>query len=167
MEPRTPSSPASCRLRRLALWTNLLGVILLASAIFGMLNYLSMRHYARAHWSRDLFGQLSDKSIQILESTADDIRIVALLRPSHEAYRSVTALLQEYMARSPNVSVVMVDPDRDLARTEQLVRQFQLSGSECVVFEIGGRHLAVSAADLIEYGSPAPDAKQSRRAFRG
>lgn len=168
MEPRAPYSPASCRLRRTALRANLAVVVLLACAIFAMVNYLSMRHYARIHWSRELFAQLSEKSRLLLRSVADDIRIVVLLRPAHEAYRSVTALLQEYAAGSPNVSVEFVDPDRDLARTEQLARQYRLGGSECVVFDIGGRHQAVAAADLIERGDPAGgEDEKARREFRG
>lgn len=167
MEPRTPFSPVSCRLRRLALRANLLAVLLLACAIFGMVNYLSMRHYARAHWSRVLSSELSGKSRQVLESVPDDIRIVALLRPSNAAYRRATALLQEYAARSPNVSVEIVDPDRDMARTKQIASQYRLAGAECVVFEIGGRHQSVPAAELIEVSPSDADSEKSRRFFRG
>ena len=167
MENRSPFSVVSCRLRRLAQRSNLLALVLLSLMIFAMVNYLSIRHYARFHWSRDLFAQLSDKSTRLLESITDDIHIVALLRPSHDAYRDVTSLLPEYAAHASHVSVEIVDPDRDLARTEQLARQFQLGESECVVFAIGGRHQTVSANDLIEYGYPAADVEKPRRAFRG
>ena len=167
MEPLPPFSPAACRLRRLALRANLAAIVLLAFAIFAMANYLSARHYARFHWSRDLLVRLSEKSVLLLQSVPGDIRIVALLRPSHEAYRGAAALLQEYAAASANVSVEFADPDRDLARTEQMARQYRLAGSECVVFEIGGRHLAVPADELIEYGYPAGDDGKPERAFRG
>jgi len=167
METPTPFSIVSCRIRRWLLRTNLLALIALGLVIFAMLNYLSIRHYARVHWSRNLFSQLSEKSTRLLETIADDIHIVALLRPSHDAYRDVMTLLPEYAAHASNVSVEIVDPDRDLARTEQLARQYQLGEAECVVFEIGGRHQAVSAADLIEYGYPAANIEKPRRAFRG
>jgi len=167
METRTPFSAVSCRLRRLAQRCNLLALVLLSLLIFAMVNYLSIRHYARVHWSRNRLTQLSEKSTRLLESIPDDIHIVALLRPSHEAYHDVTALLPEYAAHAAHVSVEIVDPDRDLARTEQLARQFQLGESECVVFEIGGRHQTVSAADLIEYGYPEAEVERPRRAFRG
>lgn len=167
METRTSHSPSSSRIRRIVLRANLTTVVLLACAIFAMVNYLSMRHYARFHWSRDLFAELSEKSVRLLRSVVVDIRIVALLRPSNEAYRSVNALLQEYAAASPNVSAEFVDPDRDLARTEQLAGQYRLSGSECVIFDIGGRHQAVAAADLIEYGYPPGEIEKPKRSFRG
>ncbi len=167
MEPRESSSPLSCRLRRLAVRANLLAVIGLALAIFGMVNYLSMRHYARTHWNRGGFTKLSDKSLRLLDSTTADIHVVALIRPSNEAYDSVAALLQEYAARSPRLFVESVDPDRNLARAEQLARQYRLAAAECVVFDIGGRHQVVPAADLLEYGYPAADGDKPRRAFRG
>ncbi len=166
MEPR-PSPPPAFPLRRLALFANLAAIVALACALFAMVNYLSMRHYARLHVGRDLFAQLSEKSLRLLRSVMVDIRIIALIRPSNEAHRSVTALLQEYAAGSPNVSVEFVDPDRDLARTEQLAGLYRLGGSECVVFDIGGRHQAVPAADLIEYGYPDGDSSKPRRSFRG
>ncbi len=167
MPSTPPSTSISDQLRRFLLRTNLLAVILLACAIFGMVNYLSMRHYARFHWSRARFIQLSAKSIHLLEDIPDDIRIVTLLRPSHPAYRSVMALLQEYASRSANVSIEIVDPDRDLARTEQLARHYQLSSAECAVFEIGGRHQTVPAADFIESIAPDAETEKPRRIFRG
>lgn len=168
MESFTPFSPAACRLRRWTLRANLATVLLLAGVLCAMVNYLSIRHYARVHWNRDRFAQLSNQSLSLLDSIAADIRIVALLRPSNEAYRSVDVLLQEYAARSANVSIEFVDPDRDLARTEQLVRQYRLVDSECVVFDIRGRHQVVPASDLFEFGYPAARIEEPpRRAFRG
>lgn len=167
MQTPPPFSPLASRLRRLALRANLAAVILLACAIFGMGAYLATRHSVRVHWSRELTARLSDKSVRLLESVADDIRIVALMRPSHEAYRRVAALLQEYAAKSSNVSVEFVDPDLHLARAEQLVGQYQAGPAECVVFEIGGRHQSVPADDLIEFGLPDAEAAKPRRAFRG
>ena len=140
-------------------------VTFLAIVLFGMVNYLSLRHYERFHWNAAPFAQLSGQSRRLLENTAQDIRIVALIRPTHEAYRGVAALLQEYAARSSGVSIEFVDPDRDRARTEQLVRQYGLAEGECVVFEIGGRHQVVAAADLVAYGDSADDAQS--RVFRG
>ena len=154
METPALQTPFSSRLRRALLRANLLAVIALAIAIFGMINYLSIRHYARVHWSRSAFARMSAATGRLLDNVAADVRIVALLRPTHPAYRGTAALLQEYADRAPSVSVEFVDPDRDPARTEALVRQYDLAGAECVIFDVGGRHQAVPAADLVEYGYP-------------
>ena len=160
-------SPFASRLRRSALQANLGVVILLAGAIFAMAAYLAARHPVRVHWSRDLSTRLSDKSVRLLESIADDIHIVALIRPSNEAYRRTTALLQEYAARAANVSVEFVDPDLHLARAEQLATRYSIGPAECVVFDVGGRHQSVPAADLFEFGAAETEPGQPRRAFRG
>ncbi len=167
MESNAPYSPSACRLRRWAMVAHLAVAGFLACAIFVMLNYLSMRHYVRLHWNRDPVAQLSEKSLRLLRSVADDIRIIALLRPANEAYHNVSILLQEYAAASPSVSVEFVDPDRDLARTEQLAGQYRLGDSECVVFHIGERHQTVAATDLIEYVYPTGDTEKPKRSFRG
>ena len=167
MDARPPDSPSSARLRRIALRANLAVAVGLAVAIFAMVNYLSLRHYSRAHWGRTLSSRLSEKSVHLLQSIEDDVRAVALVRPSNDAYSAVAALLQEYAAHASGMAVEFVDPDRDLARAEQLVRQYELPDAECVVFEIGGRHQAVPAADLLEFGYPGADGNRPRRVFRG
>ncbi len=155
------------RAARLARRVNLVAVLLLAGAIFAMVNYLSMRHYARGHWRRDLFAALSEKSVRLLATLPGELRVAVLVRPSHEAYPPAAALLQEYAARAAHVTVEFVDPDRNLARAEQLARQYRLPPGECIVFEIGGRHEAVAAADLVEQRSAGTDGSPPRRFFRG
>ncbi|MGD9781321.1 MAG: GldG family protein [Kiritimatiellia bacterium] len=167
MNARPPASPSSGRVRRAALRANLGVAIALAAAIFAMVNYLSLRHYSRVHWSHTLSSRLSEKSIHLLASIEDDVRAVALVRPSNEVHDSVAALLQEYAAHAASMDVEFVDPDRDLARAEQLVRQYDLPGAECVVFEIGGRSQAVPAADLLDFGYPDAPGERPRRVFRG
>ncbi len=166
MDPLPSRSPSAHRLRRGLLGTNLLVLILLALAIFAMVNYLSVRYPLRFHWNREPFAQLSAKSLRLLEPVAEDIRIVALLRPSHEAYPGTVALLQDYAAGSPNVSVELVDPDRSLARAEQLVQQYRLPSGESIVFDIGGRHRAISASNLVEQAH-ADSTGRSPRLFQG
>ena len=167
MAPRPPRTTAGFHPWRIALWTNLVAGILLAVALVAMVNYLSGRHYARFHWQRSLFAQLSKRSLRLLESVSSGIRVVVLLRPTHAAYASTTELLREYAARTPNLTLEFVDPDRDMARTEQLVRQYRLDGGECLVFEIGGRRQTVPADALVETVAPLAETDAPRRTFRG
>jgi hypothetical protein len=143
------NSPAAHRLRRLAWRAHLAVVVVLAILLFGMVNYLSMRHYARVHWQRDPQAGLSKQSRRVLAQVVDDIRILAVIRPAHPAYRNLFSLLQEYAAQAPNLSVEWIDPDRDMARTEQVARQYRLGPAEAVVVATGGRSHIVPADDLI------------------
>ena len=160
----TIRSPIRNRWFRLARRANLATAIVLACLNVAMLNLLAARYPARFRWNGSSDAPLSARTHGLLDSIAEDVRIVALVRPSNDTYRPVKALLKEY-AVAPNVSFEMVDPDRNLARAEQAVRQYRLDGNECVVFEIGGRHKAVPVDDLIEYGYPNDD--KGRRFFRG
>ncbi|MDR0993176.1 MAG: GldG family protein [Verrucomicrobiota bacterium] len=163
-----PTFLTSCRARRVLWRSNLVVLTGLAAAIFFMVNYLCAQHYTRFHWLPTSFTRLSDKSLQLLETVPGDIRVTALLRPSHPAYRGVTALLQEYAAHSAKLSFSFIDPDRNMAQTEEAVRRYALSSEEVIVFDIGGRHQTISADDLIEYGYPDDEqAGRFQRAFRG
>lgn len=163
-----PSSPlAASRRQRLVLRANVALAVLLGVAIFGMVNYLAQRHYARWHWRAAHSVRLAEASRRLLEANANEIRLHALVRPGHEAYRPLALLLQEYTAASANVRVEFVDPDLDGARTKELVRQYNLNGDECVVLATGGRHLAVPAADFVEYAPTTDGAENPRRLFRG
>lgn len=167
MDRRHPFQTLSPHARRLLVQANLWTSILLACALFGMTVYLSSRHFSRRHWSRNPAAHLSGRTQQLLEDTAADIRISVLLRPGHEAYRSTIRLLQEYAAATPGLALETIDPDRDLARTEGLVRRYNLPAAEGVVFEIGGRHRLVPADSLIERLPLLNRSGASRRVFRG
>ena len=159
--------PLAGRLHRLLFRANLGLVLLLALFIAVMLNVLSARAPVRWHWNRDPRSRLSDRSRQILHSIPEVIQVHVLIRPGHEAYPRTVRLLREYAAASDRVMVNLVDPDRQLAEVEQLVQRYRLESGETVVFDLAGRHKAVSANDLVEYGYPGGETRFPQRAFRG
>ena len=161
-----PHSPLSGRALRHLFRANLLVLVLLGVTIFGLFNVLSLRYAARFHLYPGISTALSSRTRQMLDSLPEEVRVTALLRPSNAAFDPTRALLREYAAAGSG-AVAFIDPDRDLARTEQIAQRYRLDNSECVVFEIGGRHRAVSAADLLEYGHPADAPGAARRLFRG
>lgn len=154
------------KLLRIALRANVAVAALLATAVFAMANLLAARYPARFHWRPSPAPALSDRTLRLLDGLAEPVRAVALVRPGNDVYRPLRALLEEYDA-SPALSVEWVDPDRNLARAEQVVGQYRLDGQECVVFEVGGRSRAVPAADLVEFGFPGQKPDRSARLFRG
>ena len=140
----------------------------LACVIFALVNDLSSRHYRRLHRTPGSFTRLADKSLQLLATLDGEVRITALVRPSHPAYRSTLRLMQEYAAHSHHISIELLDPDRDLSATEELTGRYRLSGEECVVVDIAGRHQIIPADNLIAYGyADEPSATHWQRAFRG
>lgn len=142
------------RCQRLGYRMGLLLSIGLGIFIWGMVNYLSARHYIRTDISRYAYFELSERTAQLLESITGDIRVYALLRPSHEAEADIRELLREYQAHAPSMQLEILDPDRNLARAEELARRYRLDETDSIIFDLNGRSEVVRANDLIEYGNP-------------
>jgi len=137
--------------RRVAISLNTALELLLAVLLVGMVNYVSFRHYRRADWSRSHYYSLSDKTRNLLGSLTNRVRVVVFFQPQQEIYEDVDNLLKEYVYASPWIEVERVDPDRDLARTEELTRKYQVEQANVVVFESGGRTKYISSSDIIEF----------------
>lgn len=136
--------------RRLLFGLNVAAGVLLAALLLLMVNYLGYRHYRRWDFSRTGLYRLSDKTRQVLASITGEVRVVVFFQPSHDLYEDVRNLLKEYAYHSPLLNIEWVDPDRDLARTEELAGRYQVSEANVVVFDAGGRTKYVRASDLVE-----------------
>lgn len=158
--------PMNSRTRRIVLRANLGVIAILALAIFGMVNHLASFYSVRWHSSGHVAARLSRRTQQVLDAVPEDIRITAVLRPAHDAYRPLQALLREY-ASAGAVTTEFVDPDRELARTEEVARRFHLDGAEGVVVEVGGRHRILPAAEFLRADDPGAPHPSRRRAFHG
>lgn len=159
--------PEPERLRRLAGRSLLVTQVLLATLIFGMVNYLALRHYQRWHGGHRSFSRLADQSLRILDAVPGRVRITVLVRPTHPAYRPVSLLLEEYAAQTGKVSVEWVHPDRDVARAEECVQQYQLVEGECLVVETGARHRVIPADDLFTQVTSPDIPASTKPLFRG
>ncbi len=154
---------------RMAMGVNALVSAALALAVFLMLNYLSFRHFSRWDWSRQRFYSLSEKTQNLLAGLTNAVDVRVIVQPGHETSEDIGHLLAEYEAASPWVRVERVDPDRDLARTEELGRRFKLDRANLVVFEAGGRSRVVPVEEVLEmdYSPIFQGQAPARSAFRG
>ena len=137
--------------RRTVLRVNTALALALAAVLVLMLNYLSYRHYGRADWSRSGFYTLSEKTRSLLTGLTGTVEVVVFLQPSQDIFEDVVHLLTEYEVASPQIRVERVDPDRDLARTEELMRRYEVTESNVIVFDSDGRRKYVRAAEIAEY----------------
>jgi hypothetical protein len=143
--------PWSWRGRRVAISLNTAATLGLALALAAMLNYLGYRHFARADWSRSRYYSLSDKTRLLLGGLTNPVDVVVFFQPDHDLYEDVDNLLREYAYACDRIRVERVDPDRDLARTEALLRKYAVGEANVVVFDSGGRTKYVKAQDIAEY----------------
>lgn len=148
---------------------NTSAALLLAALLVAMVNYLSWRHYARFDWTATRRHTLSEKTRQILNAVTTSVQVIVFLQPSHELFEDVVFLLKEYEAACPLLRVERVDPDRDLARAEQLMRQYDIKESNVIVFEANDRRKYVRLSELAEYDySVVLEGERPRRkAFKG
>lgn len=160
--------PASRR-RKVAVGLNAAAELLLAGLLVLMVNYLSFRHYYRTDWSRSGYYTLSEKTLSLLKSLTNTVDVVVFFQPKQEIYEDVDNLLKEYAYASKLIRVERVDPDRDLARTEELSRKYKVDQANVVVFDYGGRGRYVKASDIVEYDySPMTIGERPQKvAFKG
>lgn len=128
-----------------------------------MVNYLSFRHYTRQDWTSESRYTLSAATLRVLEELPGEIRVTAFLQPGDEMeniiYESVNELLKNYESASKFIRVEHVDPNRDKARALQLIKKFDISIANVVVFEYGDRFKYVTKNDMgdfefVPYGAP-------------
>lgn len=155
--------------RRVAFGLNAGSGILLALLLAVMVNYLAHRHYIRFDWSRSGFYRLSDKTLNLLASVTGRVDVVVFFQPDHPAFEDVVNLLKEYQHAAPNLRVERVDPNRDLGRAEVLVRQYEVSQLNVVVFSTEGRTKFVAADELteVDYSETMFGGPPKAGAFRG
>ena len=154
---------------RLMFGTNTALALTLALVLFGMLNYLSNRHFMRFDLSRARFYALSPMTLNLLDKAESDLKAVVFFHADHELLENVMNLLKEYEVACPRFKVEYVDPDLMLSRAELLAREYKLESRNVVVFDYDGRTRLVSEEDLkeTEYEGGTPGQGVKRVSFRG
>jgi ABC-type uncharacterized transport system involved in gliding motility auxiliary subunit len=153
--------------RRHRLWTSLSTgtALLLALALTLMVNYLSFRHYVRADWSRTQLYAFSSKTTGLLESLDKRVDITVFFQPGNVLYEDIHNLLREYQFHSRFLNIQWVDPDRDIALTEELAVKYQVTEPNVVVFDCEGRSKYVRTDEIAHID--ASSGIDRIKAFRG
>jgi len=161
--------------RRWAAGVNTGAALLLALVVLGMVNYLAHRHLdLRRDLSARTYYRLSDKTAALFRSLEGTVHVVVLFQHSHPRFRDIRNLLKEYeyeaaRAGTMRLEIEFVDPDRDLARTRELARKYDVSEANVVAFEYGGRRKYVGADDLVDFEVALDKGRAFKRmtGFRG
>ena len=167
--PEAQSSIQRTRRRRLSFGLNAGAAVALAAVLVVMVNYLAQRNYVRSDWSRSRFYGLSGKTTSLLDSLSNRVDVTVFFQPGHPSYDDVVNLLKEYAFACPHLRVERVDPNRSLARTEELARRYQVTELNVVVFDSNGRSKVVRAEELMEmdYSGLGQGQPPQASAFKG
>lgn len=130
---------------------NVLFAGLLALLLLFFINALSARIYGRWDLSAARLYGLSDATVQLLDQVTDRIDVIVFFQRENSLFHDVDNLLREYQYRSPMLRVEYVDPDRSLARAEELARVHGVDAPNVVIFYREGRRRILEADDIMEY----------------
>jgi len=126
--------------------------VLMALALFAMVNYLSLRHYKRFDATSSQLYSLSEKSKNVVRSLDRPIEMVMFLNPGSELYGAASELLDRYAAANPEfVKTREVDPARNLLEAQQLVQKYGIDRENVLVIASGDDRRVINEFDLAEY----------------
>ena len=131
--------------------TNFLITVALLGILFILVNFIASRRYARTDLSRQRITTLSEQTLRALEALTDPVSVSVFFQPTSRLYDLTHDLLDEYARRSPNIQVEYVDPQQDIARARQLVKELEIKDLNLVVLRAGSRRKYLTDADLAEY----------------
>ncbi len=147
----TNNSPSFSAGRKWSISLSLLLAVAALLAILAMANYLSARHFTRLHLSTYNPTQLSERSLKVLETVTNDVKVVVYFDSDESLYSSVTALLDEYRYRNRHINVELVDYVRNPGRAQEIKKQYKLaplSDKDVVIFDCNGQTKFVYQSEL-------------------
>jgi hypothetical protein len=143
--------------------------IALAIALTVMVNWLASRHYVSSDWTSSKMYSISEKTLNILGSLEEEIRVIVFMTPESALFDQVSQLLSRYSAATDKMAVEYIDPDKEPLKTQQLAEQFGISVADTVVFAYGDRTKYVTSDQMAEFDYAGMQYGQAptMRAFKG
>jgi hypothetical protein len=142
----------------------------LVLAVVLMTNYLGANFFHRFYLSSQTRIALSTRTVSLLHAITNDIKVTLYFDRRDEFYPDIVALLNEYRAVNPKISIRTTDYIRDAGAAEKVKAQYKLAGStdkDLVIFDCAGRIKMVSAEALTQYTlEQLPTEQQKDREFR-
>jgi hypothetical protein len=126
-------------------------------AVVAMLNYLGGRYFQRLYLSSQTRVELSPRTLTVLRSLTNSVKVTLYYDKSDPLYPTIAALIDEYQAINPRISVESVDYTRDSAEAQRVKSAYKLStssgGSEkdLVIFDCDGRYKVAEGRQLADY----------------
>jgi ABC-type uncharacterized transport system involved in gliding motility auxiliary subunit len=156
-ESPSNNKPPTLRRRRLVVGANVLVQIVAALVLVVMVNWLASRHYIRFDWTTSGYYKLAEKTKQMVAALKEPVNVVVFLPQSdrreyvEKVLDDVRNLLKEFQFYGKDkLRVEYVDPQRDLARAQQLVTLYKLDSPDVVIFASGSHHKYVRLDEMVD-----------------
>jgi ABC-type uncharacterized transport system involved in gliding motility auxiliary subunit len=160
------STPSNSRPGRAGEVGVVFGSILLALALLGLVNWLGYRHWSRGDWTKAKIYSLSETTRKIVKGLKSPVDVTVFMTSRSQIYPQVKEILQRYKALSPNIRVEELDPERNLARAQQLVNEYQVK-QNTVVFKSGPRKKYVPEDQIAEFDFSGMGGPGNLKTFKG
>jgi hypothetical protein len=124
-QPTPPEpKPAPRSIRRWGIGLNVFFQVILALALFLLVNYLSYTHYERRDLTPGRDYSLSDSTLNYIHKINKDVRIILISSGNSEIMRNARMVAEEFRRAKPSrVHIDDIDPVRDIEQAEQLKLQ--------------------------------------------
>ncbi len=144
------------RRRRMITGLNVVIAVMLMTVAVILVNILVSRFPCRVQLQARSHVALSERTMGLLNGLQADIKVTAFIASESSLYDQVRVLLREYAYVATGIegltlSLDVVDPNRDIARTRALAREYDVAAEDVVVFSCGGRMKSVGIKDLAQY----------------
>lgn len=137
-------------------------------AVVGMLIYVSGRYFYRFHLSAQTRVELSPRTVNLLKSITNEVKVILYYAKDDRLYSSVAALAHEYRSINPRLQVETVDFRWDPAEAQKLKAAYKLGEvrdekeKNMVIFDSGGRSKIVNGAMLADFKLEQLPSEQER-----
>ncbi|HSJ04376.1 MAG: Gldg family protein [Verrucomicrobium sp.] len=153
-EPSPPSAPPARPLRRWGIGLNVLFQLVLLVVLFGVVNYLSFRHYLRVDLSPSKDYTLSETTTSYIKKLSKDVELTLVFSRDSVIMQDMRALAEEYrQVKKSRVRVEEIDPARDVEDAEKLklAHGITLTGNGILV-RSNDRNRFISESEIVIKG---------------
>jgi hypothetical protein len=148
------SRPSFTPWRKWSIGFNVALIILVVFSVVVMVNYLSRDYFTRFHLSTTSQHALSPRTLELLHSITNKVRVVVYYDKNEPFYSTVVSLLNEYHDANKRISIEIVDYIRDAGAAQQIKAQYNLNtptATNLVIFECESRKKVLDGSALTHY----------------
>ena len=119
---------------------NLLLVVVLVLAIFGLVNYFLSKNHYRMDFTTAKLHSLSDQSVTVLKNLKADIAFKCFFREGNYGRAAMENLLKIYAYHSGKIRYEFIDPDKNPG----LVKRYDVTQDGTTVIEAGDKESRIT-----------------------
>src|ERR1017187_10378359 len=126
----------------------------LVFAVVVMVNYLGAQFFHRFYLSSQTRVELSSRTVSVLQSLTNRVAVTLYYdtRDENDFYSDIVALLNEYRAVNPKISIRTVDYVRDAGEAEKVKEQYKLDAAtdkNLVIFDADDKRIKIANGDSL------------------